>query len=201
MHSTFREYKSQSFHRRPTLRAEGSQSRVVDSPSPTLGVVSESNDSAAPLGSQTGATMTLRFLVLAFFTCSFFRITFAQAPDTILCKYELDNALEDNSLGDEVRDAFEDDDGRALKSIAIDLNGDSKPEKLVPNEFLCGNGGCPWIVYSPTVKRVIGKLFANRILVLTTVTHGYNVLKCSWSGSGQTKTAIYVFNGKRYTKR
>ncbi len=145
--------------------------------------------------------MILRLLVVTFFTCSFSRITFAQASDTILCKYELDNALEDNSLGDEVRDAFEDDDGRALKSIAIDLNGDDKPEKLVPNEFLCGNGGCPWVVYSPTLKRVIGKLFANRILVLATTIHGYHVLKCSWSGSGQTNTAFFVFNRNRYTKK
>lgn len=81
-----------------------------------------------------------------------------------------DAAILDQDIPEAVREAFDDDDGKPMKSVSVDLNNDKIPEKLIPNEFLCGNGGCPWLVYSPKLKKVIGRLFGNTIVILDTST-------------------------------
>ena len=73
----------------------------------------------------------------------------ASASDGIV-SISVANVTVDGSLPGSIRDAFEDDDGRPLKSASVDLDGDGVAEKLVPNEFLCGTGGCPWVIFSVT---------------------------------------------------
>ena|SRR5579859_5320865 len=63
----------------------------------------------------------------------------ASASDSIVC-ISMSNVTADGSLPGSIRDAFDDDDGRPLKSVSVDLDGDGTAEKFVPNEFLCGNG-------------------------------------------------------------
>jgi hypothetical protein len=111
-------------------------------------------------------------------------------------------AVVDKSLPESVRDAFDDDDGKApLKSVAIDLNKDKIPEKLIPNEFLCGNGGCPWLVYSSKLNKVIGQLFGSSIVVLDASTAGYKDIQTRWSqGAGQTGSSVYRFRNGVYEK-
>jgi len=145
--------------------------------------------------------MIWRIVLILLFVLSSCRIMSAQSADSVQCKLELRNAVEDASLGEEVRSKFADDDGRVMKSVDFDLNGDGKPEQFIPNEFLCGNGGCPWLVYSPQMRCVIGKIMANEILIMQTRVNGYNVLKCSWSTAGQTEFTYFVFNGQMYIHR
>jgi hypothetical protein len=100
----------------------------------------------------------------------------------------------DGSLPDSIRDAFDDDDGRLLKSASVDLDGDGIAEKFVPNEFLCGNGGCPWVMYSVTQKRVIGTVFGSTLVVESSSIEGYKILNVSFSeGANQVVTQKYAF--------
>src|SRR5947209_59237 len=87
--------------------------------------------------------------------------------------FHYDSLALDPEIPESVRRAFEDDDGSPMKSISVDLNGDGIPEKLVLNEFLCGNGSCPWLVYSPTLDKVIGHLEGSRIVVLDAMNDGH----------------------------
>lgn len=111
------------------------------------------------------------------------------------------NVATDSNLPNSVRDAFDDDDGRSLKSVSVDLNGDGVPEKLVPNEFLCGNGGCPWVIYSATEKRVIGTVFASTIVIQSDSIGGYKILIVIFSeGAKEGLTQRYAFIGGAYRK-
>ena len=145
--------------------------------------------------------MTIRVITILLVSCFSTAIISAQLKDSVLCTYTLENATIDTSLGDELRNAFEDDDGRPMKSISIDLNGDGKYEKFIPNEFLCGNGGCPWIIFDPQSKHIIGEIGANEIIVLKRKINGYNVLQCSWSGAGEYKLTNYIFKGSKYVEK
>lgn len=112
------------------------------------------------------------------------------------------SAILDTALTDDIRDAFQDDDGRPLKSIAVDLDGDGKPEKLIPNEFLGGSGGCPWLIFDPRTRRVLGEIDAKEFYVLTQKNNGYHSLECSWSlGSDRMTMTRYDFDGRKYVKR
>jgi len=110
-------------------------------------------------------------------------------------------AILDSEIPDSVRKKFDDDDGRPMKSVSIDLNNDKVPEKLIPNEFLCGNGGCPWLIYSPTLNKVIGDLFGKAIVVLDTSNEGYKSIQTYWRlGPDIQETAVYKFQNGSYKK-
>lgn len=100
-----------------------------------------------------------------------------------------------------VRKFFVDDDGRPLRSVSIDLNGDGLPEKFVPNEFLCGQGGCPWLVYDQGGDKVIGTIFGSSIEVMERNVNGYRVLEAySSTGGAREDTNIYEFSHGQYQK-
>ena len=111
-------------------------------------------------------------------------------------------AVVDKSIPESVRESFDDDDGKVpMKSVSVDLNNDNNPEKLIPNEFLCGNGGCPWLIYSTKLNKVIGHLFGNTVVVLDASTAGYKDIQTRWSqGAGQTGSAVYRFRNGAYEK-
>jgi hypothetical protein len=125
----------------------------------------------------------------------------AQSPTKYLWRIEVDNAIPDNKLPENVRSAFDDDDDRALNSVSIDLNGDGFKEKLIPNEFLRGTGGCPWVVFDTKRKRVVGKIDAMVIFVQERKQSGYVVLECYWRNGGDSgSVTTYAFNGREYVK-
>jgi hypothetical protein len=137
----------------------------------------------------------------AFWIAGFLFSAFAAASGDTQTVF-LGSAVLDKTLPESVRETFEDDDGsKPMKSVSVDLNNDKNPEKLVPNEFLCGNGGCPWVVYSPKLNKIIGRLFGNAIVILDTSTEGYKTIRTSWNlGAGETGTAIYKFRNGAYER-
>lgn len=67
------------------------------------------------------------------------------------------------------------------------------------NEYLCGNGGCPWAVVEGRRSTVIGELFAQRILVLAERKKGYRVLVCEFSmGQAENVRKTYEMRDGRY---
>ena len=111
------------------------------------------------------------------------------------------SAVIDKAIPESVRKQFDDDDGRPMKSVSVDLSGDKNSEKLIPNELLCGTGGCPWLVYSPKLHKVIGHLDGNQIDVLSTSNEGYKSIRTYWRlGADESVTALYVFRNGVYKK-
>jgi hypothetical protein len=108
--------------------------------------------------------------------------------------FSRDSAILDKNIPESVREAFADDDGRSMKSISVDLDDDKSPEKLVPNEFLCGNGGCPWLVYSEKLGRVIGQLFGTTITILGKSTGGFRAIQ----STSRATTTTYEFHDRHY---
>ena len=94
------------------------------------------------------------------------------------------NAVLDSEVEKHVRPVFDDDNGRPLRSVAVDLNGDGVPEKFVPNEFMCGQGGCPWVIYDQRSKKIIGRIFGLSIEVMEVTKNGFNSLEASYSTGG-----------------
>ena len=117
-------------------------------------------------------------------------------------KFSYKSAVVDKEIPPNIRKAFNDDDGKKpIRSISVDLNNDSIPEKLIPNDFLCGNGNCPWIIYSPKHKKVIGKLFGYSVIIQDTLVKGYKVIKTEAKlGSNKVEMYIYKFQEGLYKK-
>jgi hypothetical protein len=114
----------------------------------------------------------------------------------------LAGATPDPAVASIARTLFADDDGRPVRSVAIDLNADGITEKFVPNEFLCGNGGCPWLIIDERNGRLIGTPFASSIVVREDVVNGYRVLEAHGSlGARDPVTDIYEFSDGTYTRR
>ena len=107
----------------------------------------------------------------------------------------------DPEIPENVRKMFADDDGRPLVSDAFDLNGDGVQEKFIPNEFLCGNGGCPWLIYSHSENRVIGSIFGSIINVLVDEHDGFKDISVSYHmGSDSEVIEVFRYSKKYYEK-
>jgi hypothetical protein len=128
-------------------------------------------------------------------------LNFAASASGSIVSISIGSVTADKSLPDSIRDAFDDDDGRPLRSASVDLDGDGTAEKFVPNELLCGNGGCPWVIYSVTQKRVIGTVFGSTLIVQSNSIGGYKTLVVSFSeGLNRVITQKYAFIDGYYRK-
>lgn len=115
--------------------------------------------------------------------------------------FTLADAESDSLLSGDVRAKFDDDDGRPLKSVSLDLNGDGMQEKFVPNEFLCGNGGCPWIIYDPHMRRVLGRVDGKFIIVDVKKDSGYSQIETFMGlGGGEGDVLTYAFSKGQYKR-
>lgn len=131
-------------------------------------------------------------------------ISFAFAQDSTTIdsfRFTLLDAKLDTSLSADIRIGFQDDDESIpLKSIDIDLNRDGCPEKLIPNEYLCGSGGCPWIIYDPKSCTIIGKIDGKVILVNNRLKNDYCIIEAYWSyGAGEGIVLFYELSSGSYS--
>ncbi|MBI3788852.1 MAG: hypothetical protein HY276_11435 [Ignavibacteriales bacterium] len=118
-----------------------------------------------------------------------------------LTRISLSDTEADTSLPASIRDSFEDDDGRPLRSFSCDLNGDGVEEKFIPNEFLAGTGGAPWVIYDPGKAKVIGTIDAGVIFVQIKSSGSYRNLECYWGlGGGEGIVTLYTFSGNSYKR-
>ena len=115
-------------------------------------------------------------------------------------KFSLQSATLDKTVPDFVRESFEGDDGKPMKSISVHLSTKKIPEKLIPNEFLCGSGGCPWIIYSPTLHKVIGRIHGRNITILSDSKEGFKSIEGEWRLGTETDAFLYIFHNGAYEK-
>ena len=151
-------------------------------------------------GAQLDWIALLIFLLLANSSLHI-NIAIAQSSDKYSSQIESDDAFPDSTLPDRLRKLREDDDGSPLERVSIDLNSDGKMEKFIPEKFLEGTGGCPWLVFDSGLKHLIGRIGAKVIFVLKKKQRGYANLECYWKMWGGLGTVTtYTFNGREYKK-
>lgn len=104
-------------------------------------------------------------------------------------KGDVDRALTDLDYGDELPFVR-----------AIDLNGDGRPELLLtaPAGRLCGNGGCPYVLFAAGSLKKIGEFFGHPA-VLDERINGFRIVQ-SYSRVAASYSSLdtYVFAASGY---
>ena len=113
--------------------------------------------------------------------------------------FSVRSAQPDDTIPEVMRDQFEKDDGSPLRSVAIDLNGDGTPEKLV----LCGvpasSGGRQWLVFDVKNGTGRGLVVGTVIFVGRDTDGGFSRLETYWKqGGDMSVVSRYGFDRTRY---
>jgi len=110
----------------------------------------------------------------------------------------------DSTLNDSIYYLFDDfDKSIPLKSIAFDLNEDGNKEKFIPNDCLCGTGGCPWIIYDVNKQKLLGKISGGVIYINQKKINGYHEIETYLrNGADGGSVMVYEYtNGKFVLKK
>ena len=142
------------------------------------------------------------FMVLCAFVASSHITVAQQVSSSYLVRLELEDADEDAGVPDSIRSHFEDYDNSPLKCAPFDLNSDGIKERFIPNEFLCGSGGCPWVLYDAKLKQVVGTFeLAKVIFVQKKRSEGYCILECYVrNGGGEGTVMFYEMKKGQYVQ-
>lgn len=145
---------------------------------------------------------SLVFLMTALLTSGFLlstNVTSAQTSDRFSFGLESDDAFPDSTLPDKIFSYFDDTDESPLECASIDLNGDGKKEKFVPNKYLEGTGLCPWLVFDSKAQQLIGRIDAKIIYVRKNTKRGFAVLEgYQKQGVSRGSVTYYEFDGREY---
>jgi hypothetical protein len=115
--------------------------------------------------------------------------------------FSIRSAALDETVGEEVREDFEVDDGSPLKSVSIDLNGDGRLEKFVLNSVLSGSGGSQWLVTDTSRGISRGLVVGSIIFVLDRNDEGYPRLETYWKQSVTMAVVFeYTYSRGRYVR-
>lgn len=150
----------------------------------------------------SGAQPTHRAITLVCLLALGISLGAAQSTSKYLFQLESHDAFPDSTLPETVYSFFDDTDESPLESASIDLNGDGKKEKFVPNKFLEGTGLCPWIVLDPNGGRLLARIDAKVIFVLKAKKAGYALIEAyQRHGGDRGYVSYFEFNGHEYIKK
>lgn len=106
-----------------------------------------------------------------------------------------------DDLGEEARKEFEDDDGRPLKAVALDLRGDGTEFKFFLSSVLSRSGGYQWLVADGTTGRTYGLVVGSIIFVERENDDGFPRLETFWRQGGEMAVVFnYQFTRGRYVR-
>lgn len=115
--------------------------------------------------------------------------------------FSVRSARLDETLGDDIRKLFEDDDGGPLRSVDIDLDGDGKPEKFVLDNAPSSSGGNQWLVWDPVKRLARGLIVGAIIFVERETDDGFPRLETYWrQGSDMGVVFDYSYSRGRYIR-
>jgi hypothetical protein len=111
------------------------------------------------------------------------------------------SAKPDDSLGDEVRKEFEDDDGGTLRSVAIDLNGDGKDEKFYLSNAPAKSGGSQWLLVDGATGRLHGLIIGSIIFIDKASGQDFPRIETYWKQATNMGVVFeYAFSRGRYVR-
>ena len=125
----------------------------------------------------------------------------AQPTGLIRTFFTVRSAKSDDSLSEEARKEFEDDDGRPLRSVSFDLNGDGQDEKFFLSSVASKSGGSQWLIWDPAANAVRGVIVGSIIFVERDTDGGFARLETYWQQGGDMSVVFnYTFSRSRYVR-
>ncbi len=111
------------------------------------------------------------------------------------------SAKPDDSLSDEVRKEFEDDDGATLRSVAIDLNGDGKDEKFYLSNAPSKSGGSQWLLVDGDTGKLRGLIIGSIIFIEKAADENFPRIETYWKQATNMGVVFdYSFSRGRYVR-
>jgi hypothetical protein len=130
-----------------------------------------------------------------------FQETPAQPAGPIRTFFTARSAKPDDSLSEEARDQFEDDDGRPLRSVSIDLNGDGQEENFYLSAVASKSGGSQWLIWDPAANTLRGLVIGSLIFVERETDGGFPRLETFWKQGGDMAVVFnYTLIRGRYVR-
>jgi hypothetical protein len=124
-----------------------------------------------------------------------------QPAGTIRTFFTVRSSKADDTLPEEARKEFEDDDGRPLRAVAIDLNGDGKDEKFFLSGVPSKSGGIQWLVWDSAANAVRGLIVGSIIFVGRETDEGFPRLEAYWKQGGDMSVVFnYTFGRGKYAR-
>jgi len=125
----------------------------------------------------------------------------AQAAGSLRTFFTARSAKAADSLSEGAREAFEDDDGRPLRSVAIDLNGDGREEKFFLSGVASKSGGSQWLIWDPAANAIRGLLVGSIIFVARETDEGFPRLETYWKQGGDMSVVFnYTYTRGKYVR-
>jgi hypothetical protein len=125
----------------------------------------------------------------------------AAPPGSLRTFFSVRSARLDETLGDDVRKLFEDDDGGPLRSVDLDLDGDGHPEKFVLDNAPASSGGSQWLVWDPARRAAKGFVIGAIIFVGRETDDGFPRLETYWKQGGDMAIVFdYAYSRGRYVR-
>ena len=111
------------------------------------------------------------------------------------------SARPDATLPPTLRREFDKDDGRPLKAVAIDLDGNGKEEKFVLCAAPSAGGGYQWLVFDPARGVSRGVVVGTIVFISRESNDGYPKLETYWKQGGDMSVVFgYKYARGRYSR-
>lgn len=125
----------------------------------------------------------------------------AAGPGNLRTFFTALSAKPDDSLSDEARKGFEDDDGASLKAVAIDLNGDGKDEKFFLSNAPSKSGGSQWLLVDGATGKLRGLIIGSIIFIERTADEAFPRIETYWKQTANMAVVFsYAFSRGRYVR-
>jgi hypothetical protein len=124
-----------------------------------------------------------------------------QTPGAIRTFFTVRSAKPDDALSEGARQEFEEDDGRPLRSVVIDLNGDGREEKFFLSGVPSKSGGSQWLIWDPAANTIRGLVVGSVIFVERDSDEGFPRLETFWKQGGDMSVVFnYTFTRGKYIR-
>jgi hypothetical protein len=130
-------------------------------------------------------------LVMALALSAGFQETPPQPSGTLRTFFTARSAKADDALPEKARKEFEDDDGRPLRSVSLDLKGDGTEFKFYLSSVPSKSGGSQWLIWDPAANVVLGLVVGSIIFIERETDDGFPRLETYWKQGGEMSV---VFN-------
>jgi hypothetical protein len=123
------------------------------------------------------------------------------APGAVRTFFTARSAKPDDSLPEEARRDFEDDDGRPLRSVTFDLKGDGTEFKFYLSAVQSKSGGNQWLVWDSAASVIRGLLVGSMIFVGRESDDGFPRLETYWRQGGEMAVVFnYAYARGKYVR-
>jgi len=124
-----------------------------------------------------------------------------QSSGTLKMFFTARSSKADDDLPEWARDQFEDDDGRPLRAVGVDLRGDGQEFKFYLSSVPSKSGGYQWLIWDPATKATRGLIVGSIIFIDRETDDGFPRLETYWRQGGEMSVVFnYTFTRGKYAR-